>query len=122
MTGFVRLQPTDAPYLLAERHGLFNGHPPPFSSDVWELSRFTAPDLHLSTPWLGDNLPSPIATALLRAALQTALLAGARRVVTLASLPLERLLQQGGYRVSRAGPPILLDGQALFACFVMLKD
>ncbi len=123
MTGFVRLQPTNKPYQLAQSHGhLFNGLPPPCTREVWELSRLTAPDLHLSAPCIDDTRRSPIAAALLKAALQSALLSGARRAVTLGSLPVERLLQQGGYRVSRAGPPVLQDGQALYACFVVLQD
>ena len=119
IVGCARLLPTTAPYLLEEVFPqLLNGLPAPCAPDVWELSRFAAVDLaHGTTSALG-SFSSPIAVGLLKAALAAAAEQGATRVITVSPLGIERLLQRAGFRAHRAGPPVMVDGRALFACWI----
>jgi acyl homoserine lactone synthase len=119
IVGCARLLPTTAPYLLAEVFPqLLNGLAPPCSADVWELSRFAAVDLEQGTTSALGSLSSPIAVGLLKAALEAAAEQGATRVITVSPLGIERLLQRAGFRAYRAGPPVTVDGRALFACWI----
>lgn len=119
ITGCARLLPTTAPYLLAQLFPqLLNGAEPPCSPQVWELSRFAAVDLGNVDALPLNPCSSPIAAALLQAALAAAAEQGAKHVITVASLGMERLLRHAGFRSHRAGPPVILDGRALFACWI----
>jgi N-acyl-L-homoserine lactone synthetase len=57
---------------------------------------------------------------LLRACLQFAAAQGARRLISVSPLGVERLLSRAGFRSHRAGPPMMVDGQPIFACFIEL--
>lgn len=119
INGCARLLPTTSPYLLSEVFpALLRGQTIPTSSEIWELSRFAAVDLaHTGmSPLL--QMSSPIAVGLLRAALEVAAEQGARQVITVSPLGIERLLRRAGFSARRAGPPMLIDGKTLFACWI----
>jgi len=119
INGCARLLPTTAPYLLAEVFPqLLNGLPAPCAPDVWELSRFAAVDLAQAAASPLGSYSSPVAVGLLKAALAAAAEQGATRVITVSPLGIERLLQRAGFRAHRAGPPVMVDGRALFACWI----
>ena len=119
IVGCARLLPTTSPYLLADVFPqLLNGLPPPRTADVWELSRFCAIDLNGPVPRNPRQFSSPIAVTLLREALSTAKAFGSKRLITVSPLGVERLLHRAGFHAHRAGPPTVIDGYPLFACWI----
>lgn len=119
ITGCARLLPTTKPYLLGEVFPqLLNGLTLPCSVDIWELSRFAAVDVKNETAANRGQLSSPIAVDLLRTAIQTAASFGAKRLITVSPIGIERLLRRAGFRAHRAGPPMVLDGHPLYACWI----
>ena len=116
--GCARLLPTTRPYLLGEVFPqLLNGLPPPCSPDVWELSRFAAVDLNNQTSTLGQ-FSSPVAIKLLQESIVCAAAHGAKRLIAVSVIGVERLLRRAGFHVHRAGPPMIVDGYPLFACWI----
>jgi acyl homoserine lactone synthase len=121
VVGSARLLPTTRPYLLADVFPqLLNGVGAPASDDLWELSRFAAADFSSEATAPVSQFSSPIAVGLLRACLQFAAAQGARRLISVSPLGVERLLSRAGFRSHRAGPPMMVDGQPIFACFIEL--
>jgi acyl homoserine lactone synthase len=122
LTGVARLLPTNRPYLLREIFPqLLNGLTPPCSPEIWELSRFAAIDFNKG-PTSQGGLSSPTAVRLLRAAIACAAARGAERLITVSPLGIERLLRRAGFRSHRAGPPVIIDGHPLCACWIELTD
>ena len=120
VVGVARLLPTHRPYLLGEVFPqLMGGLPLPHSPDVWELSRFTATDLS-AKPAEGATrqMSSPVAVGLLRTVLGFAARSGVHRLITVSPLGIERLLRRNGFMAHRAAPPVLLDGHAVYACWI----
>jgi N-acyl-L-homoserine lactone synthetase len=116
--GTSRLLPTHRPYLLASVFPqLLGDTPAPCSPDVWELSRFAVAD------WmrLGAG-ESPhgwsLALDMLRVAMRTVAKHGGRRLISASPLGIGRILRRTGLSVQRAAPPVLIEGQHLFACFI----
>lgn len=120
LLGTARLLPTNRPYLLSEIFpALMQGIPVPHSEQVWELSRFAAVDFSAPAPeGPTGQFSSPVAVALLRVALAAAAARGARRLITVSPLGVERLLRRAGFQARRAAPPIRVDGHTLFACWI----
>lgn len=117
--GTARLLPTSRPYLLGDVFPmLLNGQRPPCSDDIWELSRFAAVDFDSrSTSALGQ-FSSEAAIYLLRQSMETASRVGARRVITVSPLAIERLLRRAGFEAARAGAPMKVDGRTIFANWI----
>lgn len=112
--GCARLLPTTDPYLLGEVFPqLMNGAPVPSQHDVWELSRFAAAD-----PDGNARDAAASSRHLLGAAVQSAAEHGATRLITVSPLGIERLLARMGVHAHRAGPPVLIDGKPVFACWI----
>ncbi|WP_227817719.1 acyl-homoserine-lactone synthase [Nitrogeniibacter aestuarii] len=119
INGCARLLPTVRPYLLKDVFPeLLNGATPPVSEDVWELSRFTAFTLEGRMESGVGQFSSPVAVELLRESIACAARQGARRLITVSPLGVERLLRRAGFRAHRAGPPIIVGGYPLFACWI----
>jgi len=117
--GCARLLPTTRPYLLGEVFPeLLNGLPPPASPEVWELSRFAAVDFNAAPSSPLGQFSSPIAVGLLRASIACAGEHGAKQLITVSPLGVERLLRKAGFEARRAGPPIIVDGHPVFACLI----
>ena len=117
--GMARLLPTHRPYLLASVFPqLLGDTPAPRTPLVWELSRFAAVDLRARKGVRQDPYGSSVALELLDAAMQFVARQGAQRLVSASPLGIERILRRAGLKARRAGPPVLVDGQRLFACFM----
>lgn len=123
INGCARLLPTVRSYLLSEVFPeLLNGLVPPSSQDVWELSRFAAVDVSVASSAQRGQFSSPVAVALLKGAIETAAGLGARRLITVSPLGVERLLRHAGFRAHRAGPPSVVGGHPLFACWIEIDQ
>jgi acyl homoserine lactone synthase len=121
VAGCARLLPTDQPYLLGEVFPqLLNGLTPPCTPDVWELSRFAAVDFQSKSTGSVAQFSSPVAIELLRKSIACAREKGAKRLITVSPIGIERLLRRAGFHAHRAGPPMIIDGHALFACWIEL--
>lgn len=119
VVGCARLLPTTGPYLLADVFPhLLNGLEPPRSPEVWELSRFCAVDLTRPVPARRKQISSPIAVTLLKESIDCAAQRGARRLITVSPLGVERLLHRSGFHAHRAGPPVAIDNDPFFACWI----
>lgn len=121
--GCARLIPTTRPYLLGEIFPqLLNGLKPPCSPDVWELSRFAAVDFNSRPISASKQFSSPIAISLLRESIACAASHGAKRLITVSPIGVERLLQNMGVNAHRAGPPMIVDGYPIFACWIEIDS
>ena len=122
--GCARLLPTHRPYLLGKVFPqLLNGLPVPCSPDVWELSRFAAGRLDdakdkAGSRYLLNPMLSPIAEPLLRETIRCAAAHGAKRLITVSPLGVERLIRRAGIEGRRAGPPVLIEGSPVIACWI----
>lgn len=120
VVGVARLLSTATPYLLSEVFPeLMAGQPMPASEQVWELSRFAA---------AGDSpcrekqqISSPNAIALMRETLRCAAQYGARKLITVSPLGIERLLRKVGIDASRAGQVCSKYGQPLYASWIAVN-
>lgn len=118
VSGCARLLPTTRPYLLAEVFPqLLNGLSAPCSADIWELSRFAAVDL-AQPHHLTGQFKSVVTAPLLQASMACAARHGAKRLITVSPLGIERLLRKMGVQARRAGPPLVIEGYPLFACWI----
>ena len=127
VNGCARLLPTDRPYLLgAVFPELLNGLPPPCSPEVWEISRFAAVDFKQQASVAARQISSPITIKLLQESIACAVAHGAKRLITVSPIGIERLLhrvlRQSGYHAHRAGPPMIIGGHPIFACWIELGD
>lgn len=123
ITGCARLLPTTRPYLLSEVFPqLLNGLPPPCSEDVWELSRFAAVDVKGAAAPARSQLSSPIAVEILRESIRAAAAFGAKRLITVSPIGIERLLRHANFRAHRAGPPMVIGGHPLFASWIEIES
>jgi len=121
VAGTARLLPTSRPYLLGEVFPeLLHGEPVPSASEVWELSRFASVDFNAANTTPMGQLSSPVAVHLLRETMRVAANLGAERLITVSPLGVERLLRKAGFRAHRAGPPVIVDGHPVFACWIDL--
>jgi acyl homoserine lactone synthase len=122
VNGCARLLPTHRPYLLGEVFPeLMNGQPVPCSPEIWELSRFAAVDFNARGGAALAQFSSGIAVQLLRQAIACAAEQGARRLITVSPIGIERLLRHTGVHAHRAGPPMIIDGHPIFACWIEVE-
>lgn len=122
INGCARLLPTSRPYLLGDVFPeLMNGLPLPCSDEVWELSRFAAVDFNNQTMSAMQQFSSPIAVELLKSSIACAAAHGARRLITVSPVGIERLLRRAGFRAHRAGPPMIIGGHPIFACWIEVE-
>lgn len=118
ITGCARLLPTTSPYLLEEVFPeLLNGMPVPKENKTWELSRFTALDLDHMDSTQGQ-LSAETTLSLLDKVVEYAKQQGAERLISVSPLGVERLLRNTRYHFHRAGPPKVIDGYPLLACWI----
>lgn len=124
VVGVARLLPTTSPYLLGEVFPqLLDGKAVPASDEVWELSRFAAVDFAASpAPGLPRQFSSGTAVKLLRAAFRAAAAQGARRLVTVSPIGVERLLRKERIQARRIGMPMLVGGDPICAIEISIPD
>jgi acyl homoserine lactone synthase len=122
VNGCARLLPTDRPYLLGEVFPeLLKGQNIPCTPDVWELSRFAAVDFNNRSSSALSQFSSEVAIALLQASIECAIEQGAKRLITVSPIGIERLLRRAGFHCHRAGPPMIIGGHPIFACWIELE-
>ncbi|MCY4044254.1 MAG: GNAT family N-acetyltransferase [Cellvibrionales bacterium] len=126
VVGCARLLPTTKPYLLEDVFPeLLNGQPAPKSDDVWELSRFTTVNLNTQQKTQGAmqaQLPHETLQNLLYKAMACAKENGAKMIISVSPLGIERLLRNLGVPSKRMGPPLLIDGHKLIACLIAIPE
>lgn len=119
VTGCGRLLPTTQPYLLGDVFPqLLNGMPPPADPEVWELSRFAAVDFNAHATSALGQFSSPLTAELLKSSIRCASELGAKRLITVSPIGIERLLRRLGVHAHRAGPPMVVNGHPIFACWI----
>ncbi len=119
IVGLGRLLPTTRAYLLSEVFPqLMNGQPVPQSEDIWELSRFVAFDFNAQSTTGSMQFSSPVAIDLMKKSIDVAVQHGAKKLITVSPLGVERLLRKAGFKAYRAGPPMIIDGHAIFANWI----
>jgi acyl homoserine lactone synthase len=119
--GCARLLPTTRPYLLGDIFpDLLAGLPVPCDDETWELSRFAVASIDAEA--VSATEAARNTRTLLAAAIRSAAENGARRVITVSPLGIERLLHRMGVHAHRAGPPTLVDGKPVFACWIEIDE
>jgi acyl homoserine lactone synthase len=121
ISGCARLLPTNGPYLLsAEFPEVLNGAPPPCDPTIWELSRFCAVHLSRRSATSLADFPNSAAALLMREAMACAAAHGARRLITVTALAMERLIRRLGIHSHRMGPPHIVGGEPIYGCWIEL--
>ena len=123
VVGCARLLPTTESYLLEEVFPeLLNGREIPKSPDVWEISRFTNALVNqsVSDEFVGEKgqVYELSFSKLLKAAIQCAKQHGAKKLISVSPVGIERLLRKAGIDAHRAGPPMVVGGHAIVACWI----
>jgi acyl homoserine lactone synthase len=127
LSGFVRLLPTTQPYPLARPgHPCLQGMAPPCMADVWELSRLTVIDRSeasacgTASSWPHDPAAGheALVIELFHGALAWAARRRVSRLITLVSHLSERMLCGAGFQAHRFGPPAIVDGKPMLACWI----
>lgn len=122
LVGTARLLATDRPYLLGEVFPQLMGDAePPRRADVWELSRFAAVDFDDDWSQPVSQFSSPVTLGLMHEVLRLAAANGVSRLITVSPVGVERLLRRGGFAAHRAAPPVVVDGEPLFACWIEVQ-
>lgn len=123
LRGVARLLPTDRPYLLSDVFpDLLDGHAPPRSAKVWELSRFAVIDLDASDAATQEPGGAPgRALALLDVVMRLAAFGGADELITVSPLGVERILRRAGIVAHRMGRPVCLNQLLVYACRIEIE-
>lgn len=121
IVGCARILPTTKPYLLKDVFPeLLNGLEAPESSEVWELSRFTSFDLN-SVPQSITQFSAESTVELLKKTMEVAKSYGAKKLISVSPLAVERLLRRENFTSMRLGPPVKAGGQSLIACLITIE-
>lgn len=121
INGCARLLPTTQPYLLKEVFPeLLNGMTPPESKDIWELSRFTNIDFEKNTTSERSDYITDGSIELLNESIKAAKMHGAKHLVSVSPLSMERLLRRNGFDIKRIGKPARVGKYVLIACWLVL--
>lgn len=117
--GCARLLPTSRPYLLQELFPslLADGMTPPRTEHVWELSRFAA---STSDAAFGEEAGAWAVGPMLASVVECAVKLGARQLIGVTFLSMERLFRRIGVHAHRAGPAQRIDGRMVVACWIDL--
>ncbi len=65
-----------------------------------------------------SQIVSPVAPNILKKAAECAASKGAKRLITVSPIGVERLIRRAGFHAHRAGPPMIVDGDPIFACWI----
>jgi N-acyl-L-homoserine lactone synthetase len=99
---------------------LLNGAPAPCDPTIWELSRFTAVNLSRPAKTALADFKKSTAAMLMQAAMTCAAEYGARRLVTVTAIAMERLIRRLGIHSHRMGPPRIVNGEPIYGCWIEL--
>lgn len=118
VNGVARLLPTTAPYLLEKVFpSLWGGSDLPHNSEIWELSRFAAVDFDARAS-VASQVSAMHASELFCGVVKAARERGARALVTVSPVGMERLLRFNGFQVMRGGSPAMIEGEFLVSLFI----
>jgi acyl homoserine lactone synthase len=118
VNGCARLLPTNRPYLLGEVFPqLLVGKSAPCSPKIWELSRFAVCNLNASMS-AKSYVNKHNVYNLLRKSIECAAYHGALRIITVSPVGVEKMLNRLNFLSQRAGPPMNIGGQHIFACWI----
>lgn len=87
---------------------------------MWEISRFSSSILSGGPDALRQAHRNT--RILLAKIVRFAQAAGVKRLITVSPLAVERLLNRLKVHIHRAGPPRLIDGKPVFACWIEVDD
>ncbi|MEK8034743.1 acyl-homoserine-lactone synthase [Ideonella sp. DXS29W] len=122
VTGTARLLPTTRPYLLQKAfRNLWGGNELPDCHTVWELSRFAAVDFRSSAS-SEVQASAGHARDLFRKAVSLARRQGAKTLITVSPIGMERLLRASGFSSMRAGAPTMCCGVPIVALKIDCED
>lgn len=124
LCGCARLLPTSRPYLLGEIFPeLMHGAPIPSSSDVWEISRFCSVDVNSrTTSRQAKQVTVWGCRDVLAATVTCAIEVGAKRLIAVSSIAIERILLRLGVHANRVGPPMRIGGHTIFAFWLEIDE
>jgi acyl homoserine lactone synthase len=109
VNGIARLLPTTTPYLMEKVFpALWARGSLPQSAHVWELSRFASVDFN-KTASVVHQATSKSAAGLFKYVIEMAARYGAKELITVSPIGMERLLALNGYRAQRAGLPMKIN-------------
>ncbi len=115
VSGVARLLPTTAPYLLKKVfRKLWGGTQLPNDSQIWELSRFAAVDFDACSS-ISNQASARHAVSLFQQVVRISAENGARTLITVSPVGMERLLRVNRFQATRAGRPLMIDGEVLVA-------
>ena len=117
--GCARLLPTTRPYLLQELFSflLADGTEPPKAADVWELSRFAASGTDGA---LSDESGAWAVQPMLASVVECAVKLGARQLIGVTFLSMERLFRRIGVHAHPAGTAQRIDRRMVVGCWIDL--
>jgi acyl homoserine lactone synthase len=90
----------------------------PTALTCWALSRFASVDFNNRSLSALAQFSSGIAAQLLHESIACAAAHGAKRLITVSPIGIERLLRRTGVHAHRAGPPMIINGHPIFACWI----
>jgi acyl homoserine lactone synthase len=119
--GCARLLPTTRPYLLQEQFASLVSPdvPLPVAHDVWELSRFAADPVASD---VGGDAASWAVRPMLASVVECAAALGARQLIGVTFVSMERLFRRIGVHAHRAGPAQRIDGRQVVACWIDIDE
>lgn len=121
--GTARLLPSSRPYWLGEVFPqLLDGLSPPCSDEVWEISRLAAVDFDAQGATAVQPVTSQVMVGLLNAALACAAAQGAKKLMAVSSVEIERLWSRAGFVMHRMGLPLVLEGRPVMACMMPVSQ
>jgi acyl homoserine lactone synthase len=116
--GCARLLPTTLPYLLKDVFPFLfaDRMSAPESPEVWELSRFAASPIAACDAEAGN--PGWVFRPMLASVVCCAARLGARQLIGVTYLGMERLFRRIGVHAHRAGPVRRIEGRTVLACCI----
>lgn len=120
LCGCSRLLPTTEPYLLGTVFPeLMDGVSIPCASDTWEISRFCSMDIHRHGRQQADLWGC---REVMAGTVKCAMEVGARRLIGVSVIGIERILMRLGVHAYRAGPVMTVRGHTIFAFMLEIDD
>jgi acyl homoserine lactone synthase len=123
LCGCARLLPTTRPYLLGSIFPeLMEDSGTPRSSDVWEVSRFCAVDVSQDSGVRTRQADIWGCREVMAATVRCAIELGARRLIGVSVLSIERILTRLAVDAYRAGPVMDIGGHRVFAFWLDINQ
>lgn len=123
IAGCARLLPTTGAYLLGSVFPeLMTDTGIPSSDDIWEISRFASVDLKQSDGAVAKQVDYWGCRDVMAATVSCAMQLGARRLIGVSVMAIERILKRLGVNGYRAGPVMRLHGHKVFAFWIEIDD